>query len=102
MKSTHHRRPLSDSSNDSEQVHRIRHLLTHLRELRQQTTETQSGFWRKYGVKQSGGSRYEQERLLPRPVQILLVLEALGHVTEEQLLEAVELIEKTGLPQPLR
>lgn len=102
MKSTHHRPQLSDSIDDAERVHRIHHLLTHLRELRQQTTETQSGFWRKYGVKQSGGSRYEQERLLPRPVQILLVLEALGHVTEEQLLEAVELIEKTGLPQPLR
>ena len=32
----------------------------------------QSAFWGRVGVTQSGGSRYESERNIPRPVQLLL------------------------------
>ena len=32
----------------------------------------QKDFWTRYGVTQSGGSRYESGRNIPRPVQILL------------------------------
>ena len=32
----------------------------------------QSDFWTPFGVTQSGGSRYESGRNIPRPVQILL------------------------------
>ena len=32
----------------------------------------QTEFWRRVGVSQSGGSRYESGRNIPRPVQILL------------------------------
>jgi len=34
----------------------------------------QSEFWSRVGVTQSGGSRYESGRNIPRPVQILLHL----------------------------
>ena len=34
----------------------------------------QSQFWQKVFVTQSGGSRYENERSVPKPVQALLVI----------------------------
>ena len=34
--------------------------------------ENQSQFWGRLGVTQSGGSRYESGRTIPKPVQLLL------------------------------
>lgn len=42
--------------------------------LRIKLNMNQTQFWGKLGVNQSGGSRYESERNIPRPVQILLNL----------------------------
>ncbi|MFZ2853843.1 MAG: helix-turn-helix transcriptional regulator [Rhodocyclaceae bacterium] len=39
---------------------------------RKQLALNQSAFWGRIGVRQSGGSRYESGRKLPRPVQMLL------------------------------
>ncbi len=36
--------------------------------------QNQHDFWSRIGVTQSGGSRYESGRRIPRPVQILLTL----------------------------
>ena len=44
------------------------------RELRRKLGVNQSQFWSKIGVTQSGGSRYESGRNMPRPVQVLLRL----------------------------
>lgn len=44
------------------------------RELRRKLGMNQSQFWSKLGVTQSGGSRYESGRSMPRPVQALLRL----------------------------
>jgi transcriptional regulator with XRE-family HTH domain len=44
------------------------------RELRRKLGLNQSQFWSKLGVTQSGGSRYESGRAMPRPVQALLRL----------------------------
>lgn len=44
------------------------------RELRRKLGMNQSQFWSKLGVTQSGGSRYESGRNMPRPVQSLLRL----------------------------
>ena len=44
------------------------------REIRQKTGLNQQQFWSKLGVTQSGGSRYESGRNMPRPVQELLRL----------------------------
>lgn len=44
------------------------------REIRKRLRMNQSEFWSKIGVTQSGGSRYESGRSLPRPVRELVRL----------------------------
>jgi len=44
------------------------------REIRRKTGMNQQQFWARLGVTQSGGSRYESGRNIPRPVQQLLRL----------------------------
>jgi transcriptional regulator with XRE-family HTH domain len=44
------------------------------REIRRKLGLNQQQFWSKIGVTQSGGSRYESGRNMPRPVQQLLRL----------------------------
>lgn len=44
------------------------------REIRRKMGMNQQHFWAKLGVTQSGGSRYESGRNMPRPVQQLLRL----------------------------
>jgi hypothetical protein len=50
--------------------------------------ENQSLFWTRFGVTQSGGSRYESGRNMPKPVRMLVSLFASGKVTDEDLLVA--------------
>jgi transcriptional regulator with XRE-family HTH domain len=45
-----------------------------VREVRRKLGLNQQQFWSKLGVTQSGGSRYESGRNIPRPVQQLLRL----------------------------
>ncbi|MDR2690277.1 MAG: helix-turn-helix domain-containing protein [Azoarcus sp.] len=45
-----------------------------VREIRRKLGLNQSQFWSRIGVTQSGGSRYESGRSIPRPVQALLRL----------------------------
>ncbi len=45
-----------------------------VREIRRKLALNQQQFWSKLGVTQSGGSRYESGRNIPRPVQQLLRL----------------------------
>lgn len=40
--------------------------------LRQKLNLNQTSFWSRVGIGQSGGSRYESGRNIPRPVQMLL------------------------------
>ena len=48
--------------------------LPSVRQLRKRHGLNQREFWRRVGVTQSGGSRYENGRSLPKPVRILLDL----------------------------
>ena len=50
----------------------------------------QKEFWKRYGVTQSGGSRYESGRNIPKPLAILLYLHRSGKVTDKDLAEAVK------------
>lgn len=43
-----------------------------IRKLRQSKGLNQSDFWAPLGVTQSGGCRYETDRHIPKPVQILI------------------------------
>ena len=45
-----------------------------VREIRRKLGMNQQQFWSRLGVTQSGGSRYESGRNIPRPVQQLLRL----------------------------
>ncbi len=46
--------------------------LTNVRDLRHSLGMNQSAFWSKFGVTQSGGSRYESGRSMPVPLKILV------------------------------
>ena len=54
-------------------------------EYRRKNRLNQSEFWCPLGVTQSGGSRYENERSVPKPVQALLAL-AYGPEAQAQAL----------------
>lgn len=57
---------------------------------RQKQSENQKDFWKRYGVTQSGGSRYESGRNIPKPLAILLYLHRSGKVTDKDLAEALK------------
>lgn len=48
----------------------------------------QKDFWTRYGVTQSGGSRYESGRNIPKPLAILLWLHQSGKITDKDLADA--------------
>lgn len=50
----------------------------------------QGDFWKRFGVTQSGGSRYESGRNIPKPLAILLWLHRSGKITDKDLAEAVK------------
>jgi len=50
----------------------------------------QKDFWTRYGVTQSGGSRYESGRNIPKPLAILLWLHRSGKVTDKDLADALK------------
>ena len=55
---------------------------------RQKSNLNQTEFWKRYGVTQSGGSRYESGRNIPKPLGILLWLHQSGKVTDKDLADA--------------
>jgi len=71
----------------------IRKQLASVADARRQQGVNQASFWWPLGVTQSGGSRYEAERGMPRPVQLLLALRAAGRVTDEELIELNEFLD---------
>ncbi|MFA6309951.1 MAG: hypothetical protein WCV99_00665 [Sterolibacterium sp.] len=48
----------------------------------------QSAFWARFGVTQSGGSRYESGRGIPKPLQILMWLHDSGRISDKDLEDA--------------
>jgi len=69
------------------------------REIRRKLGLNQSQFWSKIGVTQSGGSRYESGRNMPRPVQTLLNLVHVEQVDISKIkkddIEVVEYLKAT-------
>ena len=55
--------------------------------LRKKLNLNQTEFWSRLGITQSGASRYESGRSIPRPVQALYVI---AYGTEKQAEAAVE------------
>ena len=56
--------------------------------LRKKSGENQGTYWRRYGITQSGGSRYEQGRKIPSPAKILMALHASGKVSDDDPAQA--------------
>jgi DNA-binding transcriptional regulator YiaG len=50
----------------------------------------QSQFWTRYGVTQSGGSRYESGRNIPAPLELLLRLHLGGVISDADLKAAAQ------------
>lgn len=50
----------------------------------------QRDFWAQYGVTQSGGSRYESGRNIPKPLAILLWLHRSGKAADRDLADALK------------
>lgn len=59
-----------------------------IRQLRKARRESQSKFWKRFGVTQSRGSRFEQGLQLPVSVAILVKLYFEGVVNDGDLLRA--------------
>ncbi|GMV56351.1 MAG: hypothetical protein AMXMBFR6_21560 [Betaproteobacteria bacterium] len=76
-----------------------------VRELRRKLGMNQSQFWSRLGVTQSGGSRYESGRNMPRPVQALLRLIHVEQIDISKLkredVEVVEFLRATD-PETLK
>lgn len=70
------------------QVTKLKAALADPKALRKEASENQSAFWSRFGVTQSGGSRYESGRDIPTSTQMLMALAQLEWITKEQL-EAV-------------
>ncbi len=57
---------------------------------RKKEGRNQKDFWSRYGVTQSGGSRYESDRNIPKPLAILLWLHRTGKITDKDLAAATK------------
>lgn len=69
--------------------------LSNIQEYRRKVGMNQSAFWSRYGVTQSGGSRYESGRNMPLPTAILIYLRETGQLTDDQLAAAKKAITKS-------
>jgi len=67
----------------------LNELVTDPYNFRRRRYNNQSGFWQRFGVSQSSGSRYErrtgERRMLPMPLAILVGLWALGCIDDRDL-----------------
>ncbi len=68
--------------------------LNNLTDYRKKLRLNQSAFWSGLGVTQSGGSRYESGRGLPKPVALLLTLRETGKITQKDIDGAAAAIKK--------
>lgn len=57
--------------------------------LRETTKLNQTEFWTRIGVTQSGGSRYENGRAIPKPVQLLIRLAYGGEAESGELVRVL-------------
>jgi transcriptional regulator with XRE-family HTH domain len=72
---------------------------TEVREVRKKLGLNQAQFWSQIGVTQSGGSRYESGRNVPKPVQFLLHV---TYGTEKQATDFLSWLRTRPVqPQPL-
>lgn len=52
----------------------------------------QHEYWSRYGITQSGGSRYESGRCIPKPAAMLIWLREMGKITDQDLHSALKAV----------
>lgn len=73
---------------------------TNLTDLRKSLKLSQAEFWANLGVTQSGGSRYESGRTMPKPTRMLFDLVYLG--TTKNALRRLENLREAAKGAPLK
>ena len=63
---------------------------------RQETGLNQNAYWSRFGITQSGGSRYESGRDIPTPASMLIWLYDAGRITDRDLADALKAVKTTG------
>lgn len=66
-----------------------------IQEQRKQSGLNQSAFWSRFGVTQSGGSRYESGRNVPLPTAMLIWLRESGRIDDQDLADALKAVKAT-------
>ena len=56
----------------------------------------QQSYWSRFGVTQSGGSRYESGRDIPTPTSMLIWLLESGRITDQDLADAQKAVKAAG------
>ena len=72
-------------SNTNGGHHEKSKLLADVAEGRRVAGINQSEFWSRFGVTQSGGSRYESGRNIPTPLKFLLRFYEIGRINDKDL-----------------
>jgi DNA-binding transcriptional regulator YiaG len=55
----------------------------------------QYAYWSRFGITQSGGSRYESGRNIPMPTSMLMRLLEAGRITEQDIVDAMKAVKAT-------
>lgn len=63
-----------------------------IQEQRKLSGLNQSAFWSRFGVTQSGGSRYESGRNVPIPTAMLIWLRESGRIDDQDLADALKVV----------
>lgn len=74
---------------------KVKASLSDVRALRESLGLNQSSFWSKFGVTQSGGSRYENGRNIPKPIKLLLQANLDGALDDAALEKLMKKISKS-------
>ncbi len=67
-----------------------------IQETRKKSGMNQNAFWTRFGVTQSGGSRYESGRDIPTPTSMLIWLLESGRITDQDLADAQKAVKAAG------
>jgi len=70
--------------------------LENIRTTRKLSGLNQHQYWSRYGITQSGGSRYESGRAIPRPAAMLIWLRETGKITDRDLSSALKSVAEVG------
>lgn len=68
--------------------------IKNIRDIRRKAGLNQQSFWSRFGVTQSGGSRYESGRAMPTPAAMLIWLHETGTVNDKMLEAAKKSVKK--------